>query len=46
MATLTVHKTHACDPRWQWMGNGWLTINPALVAEALERLAASKKART
>jgi hypothetical protein len=36
---------HVGDPRWEWTGNGWRTTDPALVAEGMERLAASKQRR-
>lgn len=36
-------KNHSNDPRWERVGNGWLTTDPELVAEGVTRLQASKK---
>lgn len=37
-----LRQLHVGDPRWTWQGNGWLTTDPVLVDEALERYEASK----
>jgi hypothetical protein len=34
---------HIGDPRWRWVGNGWLTNDRELVNEAMQKLARSKR---